>query len=256
MERQIQKERDAAAAAAGFKDDEEASSHNRLKVWAVETVLTCGIYDNLFLFQVSWKLDGPSFDSDALTERFSKVSRSALPFTCELHGYLILQYGYVVAVVVGPTKKKTKARSALVEFSAFEEAVSECYLLIVEDGSLSFATDPMAIPSHHFHLFQERALIGENSIRDNALTVSWLVPPPAPTRMGRQSPAFPAASGSRQGSHEPSPRSNSPFTRTDASVGSERDFESVVLMRMRQAEERKRLTEQMQAEDRMGDGNS
>ncbi|KAL1257378.1 hypothetical protein QQF64_010622, partial [Cirrhinus molitorella] len=73
------------------------------------------------------------------------------------------------------------------------------------------------------------AFKNESGLTGNPLKITWLEGQPAPT-----SHFDPAASA---------------FTSQQSCLRNERDYESVVLMRLRQAEERKRLIEEMKREE-------
>ncbi|NP_001080020.1 DnaJ heat shock protein family (Hsp40) member C17 S homeolog [Xenopus laevis] len=79
----------------------------------------------------------------------------------------------------------------------------------------------------------EMAVRNESGLLSNPLTLSWLdAPPPSTIQENFSSSYISSHSAPLQGS-----------------VRSERDFESLVMMKMRQAAERQRLIEQMQRED-------
>lgn len=87
----------------------------------------------------------------------------------------------------------------------------------------------------------------------NPLTVTWLSGKPSAARPTERRPSPPAPAPSGAAVSEPSVDVNAgnvgfDFSSTTSS-GGHRDFESLVLMKMRQAQERKRLIEQMQKED-------
>ncbi|KAM4663133.1 dnaJ homolog subfamily C member 17 [Discoglossus pictus] len=75
----------------------------------------------------------------------------------------------------------------------------------------------------------ELAVKNEAGLLNNPLKLSWLVPPPP--SMVQETPSYISSNSSQ------------------SSVRSDRDFESVVMMRMRQAAERQRLIEQMLKDD-------
>ncbi|XP_029973140.1 dnaJ homolog subfamily C member 17 [Salarias fasciatus] len=74
----------------------------------------------------------------------------------------------------------------------------------------------------------ELAVKNESGLSGNPLRISWLEGQPE---------VFPAASQS------------GPFVPTQGSLSTERDYESIVMMKMRQAAERQKLIQQMQRED-------
>ncbi|GAB1601438.1 dnaJ homolog subfamily C member 17-like [Argonauta hians] len=86
----------------------------------------------------------------------------------------------------------------------------------------------------------QKALLSEHGLKSNPLTLSWIVPPPS-------TPVPESYNPPEDLPHkEPSPMSYQPMT------AEERSFESLVLRKLRQAEERKRLTEEMLKEDEEG----
>ncbi|KAM4690753.1 dnaJ homolog subfamily C member 17 [Rhinophrynus dorsalis] len=81
----------------------------------------------------------------------------------------------------------------------------------------------------------ELAVKNESGLLNNPLKISWLDTPP---------PSFLQENSSKVASN-----SSSHSAAPQGTVRSERDFESLVMMRMRQAAERQKLIEQMQRED-------
>ncbi|EDO32080.1 predicted protein, partial [Nematostella vectensis] len=78
------------------------------------------------------------------------------------------------------------------------------------------------------------ALMNEKGNADNPLTISWLEKPPSATI---PTPTIPD-------------RTESPVSRPSESAAvSDRDYENLTLMRLRQAQERKRIIEQMEREE-------
>jgi DnaJ family protein C protein 17 len=103
----------------------------------------------------------------------------------------------------------------------------------------------------------------ERGTDSNPLTVTWLSGKPSSYQQAEKRPAPPSAT-SASAAPEQTPQTNIGFgfgASSDSSAnvgfgfssanmsGDAKDFESLVLMKMRQAEERKRLIEQMQKED-------
>ncbi|XP_053553857.1 dnaJ homolog subfamily C member 17 [Bombina bombina] len=80
----------------------------------------------------------------------------------------------------------------------------------------------------------ELAVKNETGLLNNPLQLSWLNPPPASVSHMDAGPMRNISSNSQS---------------SQSSVRSERDFESLVMMKMRQAAERQRLIEQMRFED-------
>jgi DnaJ family protein C protein 17 len=83
------------------------------------------------------------------------------------------------------------------------------------------------------------AMQSERGLTDNPLTISWLTHPVVPHS------ADVSSSSDRQRSQHSADGVTPSINRTTQSS----DFESIVLMRLRQAEERKRLTQELEQED-------
>lgn len=95
----------------------------------------------------------------------------------------------------------------------------------------------------------------EKGTSTNQLTVTWLSGKPL-YKPAEKHPS-PSVPSSAMEDHEPSVDTGFNFnSATIGGTGNARDYESLVLMRMRQAEERKRLIEQMQKEDEEEEGRS
>ena len=88
----------------------------------------------------------------------------------------------------------------------------------------------------------------EHGTVTNPLTVTWLSGKPLAPKPAERCPSPPAPVPTYTAVSKPSVNSGFDCSSTTSNVG-HRDFESLVLMKMRQAEERKRLIEQMQRED-------
>lgn len=82
----------------------------------------------------------------------------------------------------------------------------------------------------------------------NPLTVTWLSGKPSAAKPAERQPSPPAPAPTHPAVSQPAVNAGFDFSSTTSTVG-HRDFESLVLMKMRQAEERKRLIEQLQKED-------
>jgi len=89
--------------------------------------------------------------------------------------------------------------------------------------------------------FQLSAIQSESGLAENPLVVSWLTPPVL---------AEPSRAEERCSDRETQlPKASLASEATRAGAGAGNDFESIVLMRLRQAEERKRLAQELEQDE-------
>lgn len=98
---------------------------------------------------------------------------------------------------------------------------------------------------------QQRAVDNEKGLSANPLTLSWVSDNPIAETISQPSGVQDPMPSSPHPTmdHNPAHSFNSEVQHTTMPSSSERDYESITLMRMRQAEERRRLCEQLAQEE-------